>query len=432
MKRKFINGLLFAVVFTFTLIATSPLMAYQTVKGKQLALKGVNAGDAESAINNESSPNPQPEAKETKVNEQPQNTQPDVNDAKAVELPQNIQSEVKDTKINESSKSIEEELKELKEEIKKIRGENEARKKLEIPEEEKSQSVEDILSAAGRQYSLLRKGTVGLSYSFGYSYYSGDVIDESTVVLRRVNHNFTNTISAEYALFNNLTLSSNFPFVYKYNKVGTDESLDVTDLGDLSLGLAWQPFKAGGRIPSTIFSLGVNFPTGSSPYEINYNDELSTGSGHYALQAGVSLSKVIDPLVAFGSLSYTYGFRESGLSQIIYEDPNDTSNRIYLTEVKPGSSIGLAFGFGYALSYQASMNLSGQLGYSLGSKYTNTGSGGASTESSTGSSLSSSLSIGTGWRITAARSVYASMGIGLTNNDPDVSISLKFPFEFEL
>jgi flagellar motor protein MotB len=430
MKRKLINALLFALCVTLVLITASPLMAYEPVKGKQLALKGVNANDAEAAMNDESSKTTSSQTSEQKTGEPPQNIQTQTQETKVSEQPQNTQADVKEEKVNESPKSIEEELKELRQEIKKIRGENEARKKLEIPEEQKSESVEDILSAVGRQYSLLRKGTVALSYTFSYSYFSGDVIDESAVVLRRVNHNFNNTIAAEYALFNNLTLSSSFPFVYKYNKVGTDESLSVTDLGDISLGLAWQPFKAGGRIPSTILSFGVSLPTGSSPYEINYNDELSTGSGHYAFQTGISLSKVIDPLVAFGSLNYTYALPETGLSQIIYEDPTDPSNRIYLTEVEPGQSFGLAFGFGYALSYQASMNLAGQLGYSLGSKYKNAGSGGASTESSTGSTLSASLNIGTGWRITAARSVYASMGIGLTNNDPDVSISLKFPFEF--
>jgi hypothetical protein len=380
MKRKLISALLFVSCVTLVLIAASPLMAYELVKGKQLALKGVNASDADAAMNDESSKTKQTQTTEQKTGEPPQNTQTQAQETKVSEQPQNAQAEVKEEKVNETPKSIEEELKELRQEIKKIRGENEARKKLEIPEEQKSESVEDILSAVGRQYSLLRKGTVGLSYTFSYSYYSGDVIDESTVVLRRVNHNFTNTIAAEYALFNNLTLSSNFPFVYKYNKVGTDESLSATDLGDISLGLAWQPFKAGGRIPATIITFGVSLPTGSSPYEINYNDELSTGSGHYALQTGISLSKVIDPLVAFGSLNYTYGFPESGLSHIISEDPNDPSSRIYLTEVEPGQSFGLAFGFGYALSYQASMNLAGQLGYSLGSKYTNAGSGGASTE----------------------------------------------------
>lgn len=413
MKRKIIISLFLLFFFTLMLFAAFPLMAYESPKGIQLALRGVSADDADSAINNEIK-NAQPKAKEQKADDSPKS----------------VDQEAKDFNQDNSPKSVEQEIKELRQEIKKIRGENEARKKLEAPEEEKSQSVEDILSAAGRQYSLLKKGTTGLSYSFGYSYYSGDAIDESTVVLRRVNHNITNTISVEYALLNNITLSSNFPFVYKYNKVGTEDAQDATDLGDISLGLAWQPFKAGGRIPTTILTFGVSLPTGSSPYEINYDDELSTGSGHYSISGGVSLSKVLDPLVAFGNLSYNYSFPKSGLAQIIYEDPTDPSSKIYLTEVKPGSSIGLAFGFGYALSYQASLNLSANFSYGFGSQYTNTGSAGASSESETGSSVSSSFNIGTGWRITPARSVYVSLGIGLTNNDPDVSLGLKFPFEF--
>lgn len=429
MNRKVSPGLLLVFVLIILVFSVVPCMTFASPLGMQLALKGVSADDAEPAKNDDSL-KAQSEAKQSTANEMTKDAETAAKEQKASNGSKTSPDEIKEQNQDDSTKSIEQEIKELKQEIKKLRGENEARKKLEIPEEQKSESVEDILSAAGRQYSLLKKGTVGLSYTFGYSYYSGDAIDESTVVLRRVNHNITNTISLEYALFNNLTLSANIPFVYKYNKVGTDESLDVTDLGDISLGVAWQPFKAGGRIPTTIFTFGASLKTGTSPYEINYDDELSTGAGYYGISAGVSLSKVVDPLVAFGNLSLNYGFPESGLSQIIYEDSTNPSNKIYLTEVKPGSNIGLAFGFGYALSYQASMNLSAQFAYSFGSKYTNKGSGTASSESETGSTLSSALSIGTGWRITPARSIYASVGIGLTNNDADVSLNLKFPFEF--
>lgn len=408
MNRKIIIGLSSVFFFTFTLLAVLPAMASESLRETQLALKGVTADNAESA-SEPAVAKAQAEVKEQTVSQTAPTGEP----------------ETKNITPENSSKSIEQELKELKEEIQKLRGENEARKKLEIPEEEKGQTIEDILSAAGRQYSLLKEGTVGISYTFGYTYYSGDAIDESTTVLRRVNHNLTNTISLEYALFNNLTISSNFPFVYKYNKLGTDESLDTTDLGDISLGFSWQPFKAGGRIPATIFSLSASLPTGSSPYEINYEDELSTGSGYYGIGAGVSFSKVLDPLVAFGNLSFSYGFPESGLSQILYEDSTDPSSKIYLTKVEPGSSVGFSMGFGYALSYQASLNMSAQFNYSFGSKYES-----SSGTTETGSSLSSSFNVGTGWRITPARSIYASVGIGLTNNDPDVSLSIKLPYEF--
>lgn len=387
MRRKIFGCLLFTCYFSFIILALSPSISHAApLKGVQLALKGINAEDAEPAAN---------ESSKSAVSED--------NASNASDYPKNLEQEVK----------------ELRQEIEKIRTENEARKRLEIPEEEKSKSVEDILSAAGRQYSLLKEGTIGLSYALGYSYYSGNVISESSFVERRSNHNFTNTITAEYAIWNNLTVSTGIPFVYKYNKVGTSEEQDATDFGDIALGVTWQPFKAGGRIPTTILSFGASIPTGSSPYRIDLQSALPTGSGHYGVSTAVSLSKVIDPLVTFGNLSLTYGFPEDGLSQYW----NETQK---LTNVEPGFTVGLAFGFGYALSYQASMNLSAQIAYALGSTYTINDS----SKYKSGTALSSSFSIGTGWRITPARSLYVSLGIGLSDSDPDVSVSIKLPFEF--
>ena len=338
------------------------------------------------------------------------------------ELPKKaIKPEEKKPAGESHPQGLEQEVRELRQEIDKIRSENEARKRLEVPEEEKSKSVEDILSAAGRQYSLLKKGMVSLSYSFNYSYFSGDVFDASTHVERRSNHNLTNTITAEYALLNNVTVSTNIPFCYKYNEVQTQRAQDATDFGDISLGVTFEPFKSGRNIPTTIFNVSASFPTGSSPYKVNLNNSLPTGSGTYSLSGGVSLSKVLDPLVAYGSLSYSYGLSEGNLNQYWEKTAR-------LTRVDPGSNIGLALGFGYALSYQASLNMSAQFTYSFNSKYTINET--ATAES--GTSLSSMFNIGTGWRITPARSLYVSLSLGLTNNDPDVGLTFKLPYEFSL
>ena len=394
MKSKaFINllTLTFFITFSVTLFAPFSTMANEPIRGTQLALQGISADDADAAVNDELSANTEPRASESTKNDSP--------------------------------KSLEQELIELKQEVQRIRSENEARKRLEVPEEEKGKSVEDILSAAGRQYTLLKKGTVGLSYTFGYAYYSGEVISVSdvTTVERRSNHNLINTINAEYAIWDNLSISTGIPFVYKYNRVGTSDSQDATDLGDISVSFQAQPFKSGGNIPTTIFSAGVNFPTGSSPYKVDPAKTLPTGAGLYSFNAGLSLSKVLDPLVAFGNLNYSYSLPEEGLSQ-------KWGKTNVLTKVDPGSSIGLALGFGYSLSYQASLNLSAQFNYTFSNKYTL--NNGAVSES--GDSVSSSFNVGTGWRITPTRAIYAGLGIGLTNNDPDLSFSIRLPFEFKI
>lgn len=401
MNSKIFINLLSVVFFTCTLFVTVPAMGQIPIKGRQLALNKISAEDADAALDDVSPENLQKKAKEPKQEV----------------LPQSVQPEVKKPKQDDSPQSLQQEVQELKREVQRMRDESEARKRLEVPEEEKSKSVEDILSAVSRQYTLLKKGTIGLGYTFGYSYYSGDVITDK--VEQRSNHNLTNIIDTEYAILNNLTVSANVPFAYKYNKVGTSSSQEATDFGDISLGVQWQPIKAGGIYPTTILSAGVTFPTGTSPYEIDPSNSLSTGNGYYSFSGGVSLSKTLDPLVAFGNLSYSYGLPVSGLSQV-----RGTSNN--LIKVEPGSSIGFALGFGYALSYQASLNLSTQFSYAFGSKYTFSNAG----VIESGSYVSSSFNVGTGWRVTPTRSVYFTLGIGLTINDPDFAFAIRVPFEF--
>jgi hypothetical protein len=406
MNSKIFINLLSVVFFACTLFVTVSVMAQIPIKGTQLALNKINAEDADAALDDVS----------------PENIQKKVKEPKQEVLPQSLQPEVKKPRQDDSPQSLQQEVQELKREVQRMRDESEARKRLEVPEEEKSKSVEDILSAVSRQYTLLKKGTVGLGYTFGYSYYSGDVINESAVpfaIERRSSHNIANIIDTEYAILNNLTISANVPFAYKYNKVGTSSSQDATDFGDISLGLQWQPIKAGGKLPTTILSAGVTFPTGTSPYKIDPDQSLPTGNGYYSFSGGVSLSKTLDPLVAFGNLIYSYGLPVSGLSQVW-----GTSNN--LIKVEPGTSIGFALGFGYALSYQASLNLSTQFSYAFGSKYVFSNAG----VIESGSSVSSTFNVGTGWRVTPARSIYLTLSIGLTVNDPDFSLAVRVPFDF--
>lgn len=414
MRGKIYRNLSSVVFFILILFVAFPVIAKEPLKNMQLYARGIASDDAEAAPDDAVSKNVQQKTPETK----PQDS------------PKNLQQAAEEIKKDDKPLTLQQEVEALKREMQKMRNEAEARKRLEVPEEEKSKSVEDILSAAGRQYTLLKKGTVGLSYSFGYSYYSGDAINESTYVEPRSNHNITNVIDPEYAILNNLTVSASIPFIYKYNKVGTSAAQETTDLGDIGIGFQFQPFKAGGSFPTTILSLAMQIPTGSSPYEISRGDELSTGSGHYAISGGISLSKVIDPLVAFGSLSLSYNLPQSGLDQLWYEETGDPRKNTYLTKVEPGAGLGLSLGFGYALSYQASLNLGVSFSYNYGSKYTIRDTNYNTEVKETGTYLSSSFNVGTGWRITPSRSVYLSLGIGLTVNDPDVSFSMRVPFEF--
>lgn len=318
-------------------------------------------------------------------------------------------------------KELEEQLETLQTEVEELRKEAKARKRLEITEEEKSEKEKEILTAAGRQYTLLPRYTLGLEYNLRYMYYSYDVIQQATTVEQIANHTIENDLFTEFALLNNLTFNLDVSFVYKFDESGTGDNKDVTDLGDLSLGLRYQPFKTGGKIPTLITFFDYVFDTGRSPYEINPQTELATGKGYPTASLGISLSRSIDPIVAFGTVSYTFSFSVDDLSQ---KRPGD----VVLSKVEPGDSVGLNIGFGYAMSYKVSLNFSYQYVYRFEDRFfwENTD------ETTTGSRTFSILSIGTGWQLSPTLSIIMRVGIGLTNDDPDFIFSLRTPFQFKL
>src|SRR5690606_41223303 len=65
-------------------------------------------------------------------------------------------------------------------------------------------------------------------------------------------------------------------------------------------------------------------------------------SGYYSLSGGISASKVMDPVVLFGSVSYSYNFSEENLNQ--------RRGGTILDEVHPGHSLSFSMGFAYSLS----------------------------------------------------------------------------------
>ncbi len=321
---------------------------------------------------------------------------------------------------NQRMNELQGELETLQQEMKQLREQQEARRKLEITEDEKSAKEKEILQAAGREYTTMKKNTLGLEYNFNYQYYSYDVINQATEIEQHANHNLTNSIFTEYALLDNLTLNLNVPFSYKWDNTGTDQAKEVTDLGDVSVGFQYQPLRTGGSLPTTIVFGSFSFPMGRSPYEIDIDEDLATGNGYYSASAGLSLSKTIDPIIAFGNIGYTYNFSEEGLSQ--------PRNGLTLTEVDPGDSINGTIGMGFSLSYNVSMNFSYQYTYRFKTIY----SWREIPKTESGSRTSSMLYIGTGWRFSPKHSLNMKVGIGLTDEDPDFVVSFRLPFEFDL
>lgn len=332
----------------------------------------------------------------------------------------------------QSTQELLERLETLEKQLKKLEDENKARKSLEITEEEKAEQDKEVLEAVGREYTLSPKGTLSLDYTLGYTYSPSDVYtteDESTqdtltiTSQRKANHQIQHTISVGYSVLDALTTSVSIPLVYRYDKVGTDEELDQTDIGDVSLGMnfqtpsRWTWAKLPWDITST-YTLSATLPTGRSPYKINPNTELSTGGGIYDVSLGCSLSKQVDPVVLFGNLSYTYPFPLKNVDLRVQDS-------VTLKEVETGSSINASMGFGYALSYANSINMSFSYSYAFSSTLTYAE---VSKPIETGDSTSAQFSLGMGLMATPKTVVSVSMAYSLVN--AGFSLTTRIPFDF--
>ncbi len=302
---------------------------------------------------------------------------------------------------------------------------NQAASALQKKEGDASQetNLQEVFTSNERQYSLIKKGVISSYYDLDYTYYRDTRIDlalsDSSSQLNRLrveedaNHTLTNSFTFQYGVLDNLTLSATLPFVAK-SEIIKDKT--TAGLGDISLGARWEPFPLKqGRLPLVLFG-SVSTKTGDSPYEIGL-DELSTGKGYYSVGVGASTRKYIDPVVLFASASANYGFKESGLNQA-------RGSRI-LESFDPGISGGFSFGFAYSFNYDVSLTMSYQQSFNMNAEFQfNNGESYKSPDQSSGM-----LSFALGVRVSPDTIVNGTVGIGLTEDAPDISLGLSFPLD---
>lgn len=293
--------------------------------------------------------------------------------------------------------------------------------------------LKDTLTKTDRQYSLLRAGRLAANYDLGYSYVGNQQIDvgftatTSQIDLFRIEttraHTITNTLSVDYGLLDNLTISGTFPFVSKFTQ-STQFSGTAYDIGDLVFGARYQPFVQSPTGPTYTITSSLSLPTGRSPFDERIGQNTSTGSGYASGSVGVNASQVFDPVALFGSLSFTAGKSVSNLHQF---NPTDQST---LTGLQPGKSIGFGAGFTYALSYNVSTSVSFQETVTTPSHISVLLNNVPQASRATAMQVGAILNFGLGIRLNPKTTVNLTAGIGLTVDSPDFSLGLNVPLTF--
>lgn len=318
-----------------------------------------------------------------------------------------------------------------------------------VREAKPSQSVENILREEHALFSRRLTIEPGINYSYSdrsqlalRGFLALDAIFLGNINVDNVkNHITTFDLSARYGFSDRLELGINIPFVYRsstYRSVGADSAgnklseltVDKAGLGDVSASLYYRLLPETQSRPDVVVNLGVRAPTGTDPYGIptrqdptNTNltvpEKLPTGNGVWAVTTGASFLKTLDPAIVFANVGYTYNIKKS-FNDISASSGNQPG------EVKLGDSIRAGFGTAFALNERLSLTLSYSHEYIQKSETT---SGGVTNKVLGSDANVGVFSLGGTYALSDSTSVVTSLGIGLTDDASDISLTFRMPFQ---
>ncbi|WDG78364.1 hypothetical protein PUP68_16135 [Pseudomonas chlororaphis] len=258
--------------------------------------------------------------------------------------------------------------------------------------------------------------------------------------------NWTLDLTARYNLDNRWQFDVNVPVIYRestYQSGGaqngaagvTSEKSVSNDpsLGDVNFGIAYKFLDESINTPDAVLTLRVKAPTGEEPFGIklrqvqdNTNlfvpDDLPTGNGVWSVTPGITLVKTFDPAVLFGTLSYTHNLEES------FDDISSTVNQKTPGKVKLGDSFQIGMGIAFALNEKMSMSFSFSDLVQRKSKLKEDGGDWQSVVSSDANA--GYFNVGMTVAATDNLTIVPNLSIGLTDDAPDFTFSLKFPYYF--
>jgi len=258
--------------------------------------------------------------------------------------------------------------------------------------------------------------------------------------------NWTLDLTGRYNLDNRWQFDVNVPVIYRestYQSGGanggdaqaTSEQTVTRDptIGDVNFGVAYKFLDESVNTPDAVFSVRVKAPTGKDPFGIklvkaseNTNlfvpEDLPTGNGVWSISPSISLVKTFDPAVLFGSLSYTHNLEES------FDDISSTQNLKQPGKVKLGDSFQIGAGVAFALNEKMSMSFSVSDLIQKKSKLKQ--DGGDWQTVTTSDANAGYFNIGMTVAATDNLTIVPNLSIGLTDDAPDFTFSLKFPYYF--
>ena len=255
----------------------------------------------------------------------------------------------------------------------------------------------------------------------------------------------TAVLTARYGITNRLELEVRVPYVDTHDDtvsravltgsaVNSVFSSSGKGLGDIEATARYQINNGGADSAYYIGWFRFKSRTGTDPFQVVTDcvtrcvENLTgtglplqqpTGSGFYTLQPGVTWLFPSDPVVFFGNLSYLYNVERHNVYENIL-----LAGRQYLGNVKMGNEADISIGMGMALNDKASLSI----GYDqtfIGTTYESNQKVPGSTKIWLGSLL-----IGGSYRFNEKRTLNFTLGVGVTRDTPDATVTVRVPMMY--
>lgn len=255
----------------------------------------------------------------------------------------------------------------------------------------------------------------------------------------------TTSLTGRWTVTDRLQLNLTVPFVYRETTtrsggqelssiLESEKKVDDSDLGDISFGASYRLIPETPMRPDIVWNTSVIAPTGREPYGIDFledplntnlefPEELPTGSGLWGVQTGLSFLKTVDPAILFGHISWRHYFEDS--FNDLGSDPDALPSP---GDVQLGDQYQFALGIAFALNERTSLSTSFTQRFIDETEITRDGFG---TQTVVGSDTTTgTFDMGVTYAMTDRLSVVTNLGIGLTNDASDYNFAVKFPYRF--
>lgn len=263
----------------------------------------------------------------------------------------------------------------------------------------------------------------------------------------------TVALTGRYGLTNRLEVEAKVPYVYTSSdtvsrEIFTGSAVDNVfnasgnGIGDVEATVRMQLNRGGPDKPFYVGWLRYKSSTGKDPFEVVTDCvtrcvanatgtglplELPTGSGFQAIQPGVTWLYPSDPVVFFGSLSYLHNFKRSNVVRTVLTGAPEGFPQTVgepIGTIEAGDIWGFNVGMGLALNEKAAISIGYDTSF-VGKTQQNGGDAPGAVRVTLGTLL-----LGASYRFSDDYTLNVALGVGVTRDTPDVTLTARVPITF--